>query len=115
MKYLSAASAEVNALLDLLKVCKTNGDDVEVSSVQRSYRAIAKVYANNARRSPMASQAKLNELLDALNVKVKECSLHVAESKADAVAAQYAASAKAAIESISVEVGTADDAGAELE
>jgi hypothetical protein len=114
MKFLSAASSEVTALLDLLKVCQANNDMVRTESVQKSYRNIAKIYANNARRSPMASQANLDELLTALNAKVLECNVKSADAKADAIASQYAQSAKVAMDAISVQTGGSEDAGTEL-
>ena len=115
MKFLSAAAVEVNALLELLTVCKANSDSVRAESVQRSYRSIAKCYANNARRSPLASQANLDALLEALTAKVLECSIAVTAAKADAIAAQYAQSAKTAMDAVTTQVGNSDDEGTELQ
>lgn len=115
MKYLPAASAEVATILNLLKVCQANGDKVETDTVQKHYRNIGKIYAKNAQRTSLASQANLVALLDALNVKVKACELHTREVKADALASQYAGAVKLAIAEIEVEVGSATDEGLELE
>jgi hypothetical protein len=114
MKYLSAAASEVNALIDLLTVCQTNNDLVLEEVVQNSYRSIAKIYANNSRRTPMASKAKLDELFAVLNEKVLACNIKAAESRADQLAKQYAASVRTAMDVIKVQNGDAEDEGTEL-
>jgi len=115
MKYLPAAASEVATILNLVKVCQANGDKVETDTVNKHYRNIGKIYAKNALRTTLASQANLVALLEALNVKVKACDLHTREAAADALADQYAGAVKSAMADITSEVGSATDEGLELE
>lgn len=105
MKYLSAASTEVNALLTLLKVTSQNGDKVRTEMVNKTYRNIAKIYANNASRTPQASEANLDALLQALNVQVLKSALKAAEVNANRLADAYALTAKAAMQTVNESVG----------
>lgn len=114
MKYLAAASSEVNALLTLLKVSSQNGDIVRAEMVTKTYKNIAKIYANNAQRSTQASCTKLEELLDALTVEVLKSTLKAKEVNANRLAESYAIAAKARIVQVDESIGGDDVAEVEL-
>lgn len=73
--------------------------------VNKTYRNIAKIYANNASRTPQASEANLDALLQALNVQVLKSALKAAEVNANRLADAYALTAKAAMQTVNESVG----------